>query len=81
VENVIVLQTSEHRPEVVNRASFYVGTSRTKGDAFVVTDEIAEVSRKLQREHRKVTALDIVPSRELGLGLSLALRRSANEKS
>jgi ATP-dependent exoDNAse (exonuclease V) alpha subunit len=69
VENVIVLLTSEHRQEVVNLASFYVGTSRTTGELFIVTDDLAGISRKLTREHQKVTAIDIVPARKLELSL------------
>jgi conjugative relaxase-like TrwC/TraI family protein len=78
VANVVVLLTSGHREEVVNRASLYVGISRTKGDVYVVTDDLAEVSRQLSREHKKVTALDIVPSEKLGLGLSR--KRSRDEE-
>jgi ATP-dependent exoDNAse (exonuclease V) alpha subunit len=79
VDKVIVFQTSRHRREVVNRASFYVGTSRTRGELFVVTDDLAELGRKLSREHKKVTALDIVPSQKLGFGLSR--QRSRAEES
>jgi hypothetical protein len=46
-----------------------VGTSRTTGELFIVTDDLAEISRKLTREHQKVTALDIVPARKLELSL------------
>lgn len=73
VENVILLQTGGHRKEVVNRASLYVGASRTRGELHLVVDDLACVSRDLTREHKKVTALDIVPTGKAGLGLSLSL--------
>jgi hypothetical protein len=66
---------------VVNQASLYVGTSRTRGELYLVVDDLAEVSRKLDREHKKVTALDVLPSKTVGLGLSLSLGLSPVEES
>jgi ATP-dependent exoDNAse (exonuclease V) alpha subunit len=73
VDNVILLQTSGHRKEVVNRASLYVGASRTRGELHLVVDDLADVSRELTREHRKAAALDIVPFGKPALGLGLSL--------
>lgn len=59
VDNVIVLQTGAHRKEVVNRASLYVAASRTRGELFLVVDDYAKVARGMDREYRKVAALDL----------------------
>jgi ATP-dependent exoDNAse (exonuclease V) alpha subunit len=76
VDNVVVYQTSRHRKEVVNLASFYVGTSRTRGELYFVTDDEGAVVEALAREHRKHAALDLVPTKGLGLGLGLSLARA-----
>jgi hypothetical protein len=73
VDNVIVLQTSAHRQEVVNRASFYVGTSRTRRELYLVVDNYEGVAESLGRQYRKTAALDIVPDKNPRWGQFLAL--------
>jgi ATP-dependent exoDNAse (exonuclease V) alpha subunit len=77
VDNVIVLLTSRHRLEVVNRASFYVGASRTRGELHLIVDDYERAVAALEREHKKSAALDIVPPARPGLERSLALARGA----
>jgi conjugative relaxase-like TrwC/TraI family protein len=72
VDNVIVYQTSRHREEVVNLASFYVGASRTRGELYLVTDDEAAAVKALGREYRKRAALDLAPARGVALGLGLS---------
>jgi ATP-dependent exoDNAse (exonuclease V) alpha subunit len=61
VDNVILLQTSSHRESVVNRASAYVGTSRTRRELFLVVDDFERAVLSMEREHEKAAALDLVP--------------------
>jgi ATP-dependent exoDNAse (exonuclease V) alpha subunit len=79
VDNAIVYLTSRHREEVLNRASFYVGTSRTRNGLYFVTDDEEMVTMALGREHRKPAALDIISQRGLDRGLGLSLSPSASQ--
>jgi hypothetical protein len=58
---------------VVNRASFYVGTSRTRGELYLVIDDCEGVAEALGRDYRKTAALDIVADKNPRRGQSLAL--------
>jgi hypothetical protein len=63
VENVIVLQTSAHRQSMVNRASAYVGTSRTRRELFLVVDDFERALAAMERAHQKSAALDLATGR------------------
>src|SRR5262249_13853618 len=92
VDSVIVLQTSRHRKEIVNKRSLYVAASRTKSELHLVVDDLRDAALALNREHIKHAALDTFPKsnkiektpdpcRALGLALGLNRSRIATNQS
>jgi hypothetical protein len=73
VDHVIAVQTSAHREEVINRASLYVAASRTRGELFLVLDDLAQASQALDRPYEKATALDLGKGPSAGHEQCLAL--------
>jgi ATP-dependent exoDNAse (exonuclease V) alpha subunit len=80
VDNVIVLQTSGHRKEVVNQASFYVGASRTRGEFFLVVDDFERAKEAMEREYEKSAALDIADGRTPSEQVLPELRMAENRR-
>ena len=58
-ENVILLSTSKHREEVVNRASAYVALTRTRGEVYLVTNDFHRAVEAMERVYEKDAALEI----------------------
>jgi hypothetical protein len=68
VDRVIVNADSMRSSQLVNRRQFYVSISRARHDAHVYTDDAEVLRRAVERDPRKVAALDAVklrPTRQL----------------